>query len=299
MITPGFLQKDDTIAVVAPAGKIDPKLAEKAIRIIETWGLKVLPGNHLFGKNYSYSGTDDQRLNDLQYALDDPNIKAILCVRGGYGLVRIIDQIDFGGFLAHPKWIIGFSDITVLHAHIQKHCSVKSIHGSMAKGVVEGGSALTSLKSMLFGQLPTYKYKSHALSKPGKATGFLTGGNLAMLHAMLGSSTDQDLRGKILFLEETGEHLYRLDRMLWSLNRANKLKLLNGLVVGGMTDIPDSKRSFGKNAYEIIHEHVSGYDYPVCYNFPAGHQKDNRALMLGSKVSLNIGKESSLTFYPG
>jgi muramoyltetrapeptide carboxypeptidase len=299
MITPESLQKNDAIAVVAPAGKIDPNVAERAIRVLESWDLKVLPGKHLFRKNFSYSGTDQQRLQDLQQALDDPGIKAILCARGGYGLVRIIDRIDFGGFLAHPKWIIGFSDVTILHAHIQKHCGVKTIHGSMARGLADGGPALTSLRSMLFGELPAYTYKTHALSKPGKATGFLTGGNLAMLHAMLGSQTDQDLRGKILFLEEIGEHLYRIDRMLWSLNRANKLKLLNGLIVGGMTEIPDTKRSFGKNAYEIIHEHVSGYDYPVCYNFPAGHQKDNRALMLGSKVSLNIGKETTLTFYPG
>lgn len=299
MITPDFLQKEDAIAMVAPAGKIDRKTAEKAIRVLEDWDLIVYPGKHLLRKNYSYSGTDQQRLKDIQHALDDPNIRAVLCARGGYGLVRIIDQIDFSGFLAHPKWIIGFSDVTILHAHIHKHCGVKTIHGSMTKGLVEGGPALTSLKSMLFGQLPTYKYKSPALSKPGKATGVLTGGNLAMLHAVLGSSSDQDLRGKIVFLEEIGEHLYRIDRMLWSLNRANKLKSLNGLIVGGMTDIPDTKRSFGKNAYEIIHEHVSGYDYPVCYNFPAGHQKDNRALMFGSKVSLNIGKETTLTFYPG
>ena len=296
MITPGYLSKGDRIAVVAPAGKIDADTIDAACLVIESWGLEVVRGKHLFSNHYQYSAPDNERLSDLQEALDDAGIQAVLCARGGYGAIRMIDRLDFSNFKENPKWIIGFSDITVLHAHIHANLGVETIHGTMAAGVRDGGPARDSLRSVLFGENKPYATGTHPLSIRGRAHGRLTGGNLAILAGLLGSASDLQTDGKILFIEEVGEHLYRIDRMMWSLKRAGRLDRLAGLIAGSFTDIPDSAGDFGMDAYEIIHDHVKGYGYPVCFGFPAGHQADNRALIFGRTITLNIQDQTVITF---
>ena len=296
MITPDPLNTGDRIAIVAPAGKVPQKTVENAAEVFRHWGLEVVLGKHLFNNVFQYSASDHDRLRDLQQALDDPSIKAIFCARGGYGAIRIIDQLHFEGFRKAPKWVIGFSDITVIHAHMHVHLGTESIHGTMAAGMDYNGSGPESLRSILFGPPPEYNLPKHPLSRTGSSEGQLIGGNLAILAGLLGSPSDMDTRGKILFIEEVGEHLYRIDRMMWSLKRAGKLAGLSGLIVGGMTDIPDSKKDFGKEPNEIIHEHLKPYDYPVCFNFPAGHQTDNRALVLGRNITLEVDRKCRVRF---
>lgn len=296
MITPKSLKKGDRIEIVAPAGRIAKKTVEAAKIYLEKWGLKVSISPHLYKANFQYSADDAERLSDFQQAMDNPDINAILCARGGYGSIRILDQINFEKFVDRPKWIIGFSDITVLHAHIHNRFAIETIHGSMAAGIIDNEKSARSLRTALFGKPVKYRFKSHKLSRKGKSGGILTGGNLAILTTLLGSPSDIDTKDKILFIEDVGENLYRIDRMMWTLKRAGKLDNLAGLVVGGMTEIPESKKVFGKNAYEIIHEHIQGFDYPVCYNFPAGHRKDNRAIIFGRFTELEINSSSMLKF---
>ncbi len=296
MITPDPLNQGDCIAIVAPAGKIPQKTVENAAEVFRHWGLEIVLGKHLFSNAFQYSASDQNRLLDLQQALDDPSIKAVFCARGGYGTIRIIDRINWAGFRKAPKWVIGFSDITVIHAHLHVHFGTESIHGTMAAGLTGDGPGPESLRSTLFGMPPEYNLPKHPLSRTGSSQGQLIGGNLAILAGLLGSSSDMDTRGKILFIEEVGEHLYRIDRMMWSLKRSGKLAHLSGLIVGGMTDIPDSTEDFGKGPNEIIREHVKEYDYPVCVNFPAGHQPDNRALILGRNTSLDVDQQCRIRF---
>lgn len=299
MKTPNNLIKGDKVAIIAPAGKIDEKIVLKAKEAIEKWGLKVELAKHIFNSYYSYSASDAKRLEDFQFMLDDPDIKAILCARGGYGTARIIDRFNFKNFRENPKWIIGFSDITVLHNHIQQHFGIETIHGTMAAGLNINGKfpkTVNSLKNALFGEVLKYEWPTDPTSRKGNSAGILTGGNIAILCSLLGTPSEVDLKGKILFIEEIREHLYRIDRMMVQLKRAGKLKGLAGLLVGGMTDIPDKKEDFGKTAYEIIKEAVDDYNYPLAFGFPAGHQDDNRALILGRKVTLKINKISTLKF---
>lgn len=299
MAAPNKLRKGDKVAIVAPAGKIDEKVVLKAKQVFEGWGLNVVLGNHLFKPYYSYAATDAERKEDIQQLLDDQTIKAILCARGGYGTARIIDQLDFANFVIQPKWIIGFSDITVLHNHIQQHFSIETIHGAMAAGLNDIFSfpeTTNSLKTALFGEDLTYEWPTDPNSKKGSCTGILTGGNLAILCSLLGTPSETDFKGKLLFIEEIGEQLYRIDRMMIQLKRAGKLENLAGLIVGGMTDIPVNKEDFGKTAYEIIKEAVNEYTYPVGFGFPAGHQGDNRALIMGRKAGLNIADTTTLNF---
>lgn len=299
MIAPKKLKKGDKVAIIAPAGKIDEKIVLKAMEVMEEWGLNVVLGYHLFKPYYSYAANDAQRREDFQRMLNDPTIKAILCARGGYGTTRIIDQLDFTNFRKHPKWIIGFSDITVLHNHVQRHFGIETIHATMAAGLnkaINFSETANSMKKALFGKVLKYEWPTDSNSRKGSCTGVLTGGNLAILCSLLGTPSEVDAQGKILFIEEIGEHLYRIDRMMVQLKRAGKLNELAGLVVGGMTDIPDKKEDFGKTACEIIKEAVDEYDYPVGFGFPAGHQDDNRALILGRNVTLNINELSTLTF---
>jgi muramoyltetrapeptide carboxypeptidase len=295
MKTPPYLSKGDKIAIVAPAGKIDKSVVEMAAKILDGWGLKVTFGRHLFDDHFQYAAKDEKRLLDLQKALDDETVKAILCARGGYGTIRIIDQLGFTRFLETPKWLIGFSDITVLHSHINKNFRIETIHGSMAGGLTDSFSA-EALKKCLFGEPLKYEFENHKLSRKGQADGIITGGNLAMICALLGSSSDIETNDKILFIEEVGEYLYRLDRMMWTLKRAGKLESLAGLIVGGLTDMKDSENPFGQSAEEIILEAVSEYAYPVCFGFPAGHQMENAALILGRKVKLSINNKSNMNF---
>ncbi len=296
MITPPYLKSGDRVALVAPAGKIGTEVVRAAMRTLGEWGYEVVPGRHVFDNLFQYAASDPDRLSDLQQALDDPDAKAVLCARGGYGTVRIIDRIDFGAFRNKPKWIIGFSDITVLHAHINRHLGVETLHATMAAGLAGEGPAGETLRAALAGDKLVYRMESHALSREGNATGQLVGGNLAILAGLTATASDMTTEGKVLFIEEVGEHLYRIDRMMWTLKRAGKLDRLAGLIVGGMTDIPDEAGEFGKDAYGIIEEHIRDRKYPVCFGFPAGHQADNRAMILGRTVSLEVGGTSCVTF---
>lgn len=299
MITPKSLNKGDKIAIVAPAGKIIKEIVDNAGRVFESWGLKVVLGNHLFNNNFQYAADDKERASDFQQMLNDGSIKAIMCARGGYGALRIIDSLNFSSFIKNPKWIIGFSDITVFHSFIQRNYSIETIHATMTAGFPDDGKStlsIGSLRKVLFRESLNYDIETHLLSRKGKSEGFLTGGNLAILCSLIGSNSDIDTSGKILFIEDVGEYLYRLDRMMWTLKRAGKLQKLAGLIVGGMTDMKDNDTPFGKTAYEIIAEAVEEYDYPVCYGFPAGHREDNRALILGRKVKLVVRGQVNINF---
>lgn len=295
MIIPKFLYKGDKIAIVAPAGKVKREVVNAAANMLESWGLQVVIGESLFDDHFQYAATDEKRLKDFQGALNNEEIKAILCARGGYGVVRIVDQLDFSKFSKHPKWIIGFSDITILHAHIHTQFGIETLHATMAAGL-EDKTSTETLRKALFGEAIAYELRSHPLSRFGSAEGIVIGGNLAILCSLIGSKSDIDTAGKILFIEDIGEYLYRLDRMMLQLKRAGKLENLVGLIVGGMTDMLDNKDPFGKTAYEIIAETVKEYDYPVCFDFPAGHQEDNRSLIFGRKAILSINESTSVNF---
>ena len=300
---PPFLKKGDTLGILAPARKISLKEVSEAIRVFTGWGLEVVLSPHLFNEDHQYSGTDEQRIADLQFMLDHPDIRAIVCARGGYGSMRLIDHLDFSRFIKKPKWIAGFSDITVLHSHIHQQYGICTLHAMMPVNIVKGDAmkprakALKTLKESLFGNTPSFRIKNHKLNRNGNASGILTGGNLSLLYALQGSVSDIDTEGKILLIEDLDEYLYHIDRMMLSLKRAGKLAKLKGLIIGGMSDMRDNKIPFGKNACEIIAETVAEYRYPVCFGFPAGHIDDNRALILGSKVRLEVTPNGSLLEY--
>lgn len=297
MISPEYLKKGDMVAIVAPAGKIDPDKVLRAKSVLESYGLEVKTGEVVFNEYFQFAGTDNERLMDVQESLDDHSIKAIIFARGGYGTNRIIDKLNFNQFQKSPKWLVGFSDITVFHSHIHANFQMETIHATMTAGIIDDPTdgATHSLLKALFGRKLKYIFPSNQLSRSGKAKGVLVGGNLAILCSLIGTPSDIETESKILFLEEIGEHLYKIDRMILQLKRAGKLKNLAGLIVGGMTDIPDDKSHFGKNAYEIIHEATAEYNYPICFDFPAGHQKDNRALIFGKEVKMDIREKSKIT----
>ena len=295
MIKPKYLKSKDKITIVAPAGKIDKGIVDFAKDKLESWGLNVVLGEHVFNEHFQYAGTDEERLFDMQKAVDDESIKAILCARGGYGLIRIVDQLDFSKFQANPKWLIGFSDVTILHSYIQSKYTIETLHAPMAGGIKDEDSAEV-LRKALFGEPLSYELATHPLSKPGKSSGILTGGTLAILCSLLGSNSDIDTKGKILFIEDIGEYLYRLDRMMWTLKRSGKLDKLAGLIIGDFSDMKDNDHPFGKTAYEIIAEAVREYNYPVCYGLPSGHKKENMTLILGRQVDLSIGDKTFLHF---
>lgn len=300
MITPPYLKQDDSIGIVATARKISKEELEPAIKKFNDWGLKVVLGKNIYETCNQYAGTDEQRTSDLQQMLDDDTIKAIVIARGGYGTVRIIDRIDFLSFVKHPKWIIGYSDVSVLHSHIHQHFGIETLHSSMPLNFPPDGkdnNALTSLEKALFGEKIEYQFESNKLNKIGKSKGLLIGGNLSLLYALAGTPSDISTSGKILFIEDLDEYLYHIDRMMQQLKRSGKLKDLAGLVVGGMTEMKDNTIPFGKTAEEIISEAVAEYNYPFCFNFPAGHIDDNRALIMGRKVLLDVSmNKASLSF---
>lgn len=295
MVTPKYLKGGDKIAVIAPAGKIEKSIVDSAKEKLESWGLNVVLGKHVFKEHFQFAGTNVERLSDLQKALDDESVKAILCARGGYGLIQIVDQLDFTTFQKHPKWIIGFSDISILHSYIHSNFGIETFHAPMAAGLKDKASAETLRKS-LFGENLSYEQNTQVLSKKGTANGILVGGNLAILCSLIGSNSDIGTKGKILFIEDIGEYLYRLDRMMWTLKRSGKLDQLAGLIVGDFNDMKDNESPFGKTAYEIIAEAVKDYNYPVCIGFPAGHKKENRTMILGRKVNLSIRDNTIINF---
>ena len=296
MIAPPFLKKNDTVAIVSTARKVSFKEIQPAINLLNSWGLQVVLGKTIGLKYNQFAGTDAQRAEDFQEMLDNSNIKAIWCARGGYGTVRIIDLLDFSNFKNNPKWIIGFSDITVLHSHIY-NLGYQTIHATMPLLVKENTKkALQTLKLCLFGALPSYTIKSSRFNKLGLATGELIGGNLSVIYSLLGSPTNINTNGKILFLEDLDEYLYHIDRMLQNLKRNGVFKDLNGLIIGGMSQMHDNKVPFGKNAAQIILDSVSTYNFPVVFNFPAGHIKNNNALVFGKKVQLRCAATTHLNY---
>lgn len=296
---PAYLKKGDTIGITCPAGFMTYERIEVCVKTLEQWGYKVKIGDTLHSKSENYfSGTDEERLADFQQMLDDENVKAILCGRGGYGTGRIIEEIDFSGFKKKPKWIIGFSDITILHTHIFSNYNTATLHAPMAAAFADAGAdskAIQSLRAALTGKTAKYAIESSIYNRQGEATGALTGGNLALLAHVVGSSSDINTKNKILFIEDTGEYLYNIDRMLYQLKRSGKLAPLAGLIVGGFTDMKDTQRPFGKNIYEIISDIIAEYKYPVCFDFPVSHDNDNYALKTGVKWHLKIsGKKTVL-----
>lgn len=298
MHTPGYLKKGDRIALLSPSRAISEQQTDIAKQVFTSWGLEVVEGKHTYSKHNQFAGTDEERAGDFQQMLDDSDIRAIICNRGGYGAVRIIDKLDFSKFEEYPKWIVGYSDITVFHSHIQRNFNIETIHSVMSVNInVQNANnpSLSSLKNALFGDKIEYHLPQKEGQREGRTTGILTGGNLSLLISLLGSKSDVDTSGKILFIEDLDEYLYHIDRMMMALKRAGKLVHLAGLIVGGMSKMRDNEVPFGKTAEEIIMDVVSEYDYPVYVGFPAGHTDDNRALILGRNVSMKVGEEFVLT----
>jgi muramoyltetrapeptide carboxypeptidase len=281
---PPHLKKGDKIAIVCPAKKLPGKI-DAAIEIFEQWGLQVELGESVYASSNQFAGTDALRTSDLQRFLDDPDVKAIVAARGGYGTLRIIDELDFTAFSQHPKWIVGFSDITILLSHVLELCNVMSIHGQMPYTFPEASPvSLESLRKALFGAPIHYEYDSSFPNRPGTAEGILIGGNLTLLVLLEGSVSAVDYTDKILFLEDVGEPEYSIDRLMRMLKRSGKLANLKGLIVGAFTGMDQEKIPFGQSPEEIIMDLIKDYDYPVCFNFPTGHIDDNRAIIVGGTV---------------
>jgi muramoyltetrapeptide carboxypeptidase len=295
---PPYLNKGNTIGIVCPAGYMPREKAETCIRVLEEWGYKVKTGSTLGGSSSNYfSGNDEERLKDLQQMMDDDSVHAILCGRGGYGMGRIIDKLDFSRFKKHPKWIIGFSDITVLHAHLFSNYSISSLHAPMAAAFNDEGyknEYVQSLRKALEGKKARYTATPHTFNQKGTAVGELVGGNLALVTHLLGTGSAYKTKNRILFLEDLGEYLYNIDRMFYQLKRSGRLEKLAGLIIGGFTDCKDTERPFGKTVYEIIHEVVKDYEYPVCFNFPVSHEKENYALKVGVGYKLTVNRHKVL-----
>ncbi|WP_266203087.1 S66 peptidase family protein [Pontibacter kalidii] len=295
MIAP--LQPGDKIAIIATARKIDRDAITTAVQVLQQWGLEVEVGPSVGASYGVFAGDDALRLQDLQQALDRPDIKAIICARGGYGTTRILDQVDFSRFQEQPKWVVGFSDITSLLCHIHS-LGIESIHGIMPLLFPSGTeAALESLRKVLFGEEVHYEVAPHPFNRTGTGQGQLIGGNLALLHNVSGTRSDFSSRGKILFLEDVDEYLYNIDRMMVHLSRAGKLDDLAGLIVGHFSDMKDNTDPFGKNVYEIIAEHTAKYNYPICYGFPTGHEPDNLALVCGREAKLEVGEQGASLIY--
>lgn len=295
ILIPKSLSKGDKIAIISTARKIDKSKLEEAIILFQKWGLEAVLGANLYAEDNQFCGTDLERAADLQWALNDPEIKAIVCFRGGYGTVRIIGKVDFSLFTKNPKWICGYSDITALHNYIGTHCNAASMHSTMPINFQDNTiEALDTFRKALFGESFSILVKNHGLNREGVGEGLLVGGNLSMLYSLSGTKYDIETDGKILFLEDLDEYLYHIDRMMWNLKLSGKLKNLKGLVVGGMTSMHDNEVPFGKQAEEIIIEAVQEYDFPVCFNFPAGHIDDNRTLIFNRQYRLDVGNEVTL-----
>ena len=297
-ITPPYLKKGDLVAITCPAKK-PQKPMDDAVALLQSWGLRVILGETVTAAFHQFAGDDKLRAHELQRFIDDNEVKAIFAARGGYGTIRIIDDIDFGNLIAHPKWVIGFSDITVLHAHVWANLQLQTIHGQMPVNIPNASSqSLQSLRAALFGETINYRFETQSVNRPGRVTAQLIGGNLMMLVAISGSPSDMDYCGKILFIEDVGEYLYSIDRMLYTLKRAGKLKDLAGLVVGGFTDVKDNDIPFGYTVAEIVMNAVKAYSYPVCFDFPAGHVLNNNALVLGQSIDLEVKEfNASIKFF--
>ena len=302
LIQPELLKSGDTISILAPSGVLNnfDKKIEKAINIFKSWGLNVVLGNHIYDKNGHFAGTDKNREKDFQKALDNKNIKAIWCARGGYGAVRIIDKLNFDNYLKNPKWIIGFSDITVIHNKLN-FLNSESIHAMMITGfedIDQNNDSLSKLKNVLFGDSLSYSITSNKNNKTGKSEGIIVGGNLTLIQSTIGSKTELKMKDKILFIEEIGEYAYHIDRMLYSLKRAGYFENCKGLIVGQISDVKKNNTDFGRSINELILDVLDEYNFPILFDFPAGHEKTNFPIILGRKVILEVSKsDSKVIFY--
>lgn len=301
MIAPLPLKPGDKIGLIAPSRKIDNGDLTTFIKLIEEWGYQVVLGENLYGVHHQFSGKDSERADDFIQMINDPDIKAILCVRGGYGTVRILDKLNKQLLQKNPKWIIGYSDITVLHSFYNKVIECETIHATMPVNFTlesKNNESWIRLRNVLRGDLIGYQINSHELNREGKVTGMLVGGNLSVLFSLRGTLCDLDTDGKILFIEDLDEYLYHIDRMIMNLRISGKLKKLKGLIIGGMTQMKDNNVPFGKSAYEIIADAVNDYSYPVVFDFPAGHCEPNLPLILGRNVILDCNdKRVKLDFF--
>lgn len=292
-VLPPYLKPGDTIGIVCPAGYMPFEKAKDCIETLIEWGFKVVVGKTLGNQFNYFSGTDEERLADLQQMMDDKDIDAILCGRGGYGMGRIIDQLDFKTFVNQPKWIIGFSDITVLHAHLFSNYKIASLHAPMAAAFNDGelnNQYIRSLYDALIGKKANYKTGGNLLDQYGKGSGILVGGNLSLLVNGIGTSSDIQTNNKILFIEEVGEYIYAVDRMMYQLKRSGKLDNLNGLIIGRFSDMKDTTIPFGETVDEAIKDLVKEFRYPVCFRFPVSHEKENYALKIGVEYNLNVAE---------
>lgn len=296
-MTPEFLKKGDTVGILATARKIEMATLQPGIKLLESWGLHVVIGKTIGKEDHQLAGPDWIRATDFQEMLDNPSIKAIWAAKGGYGTVRIIDRIDFSNFKKKPKWVVGFSDMTVLHSHIN-NMGIETMHALMAMNVKTATpEAIESLRKALFGEKLEYKMTHHPYNKNGKASGEIVGGNLSVLYSILGSKSEVDYKGKILFIEDLDEYLYHIDRMMMNLKRNGYFDGLKAVLIGGMTEMNDNDIPWGKDALQIIQDILKDYKIPVIFNFPAGHIKDNRAMIFGKTVSVDVNEiGSKVTF---
>jgi muramoyltetrapeptide carboxypeptidase len=297
MIIPPFLKAGDTVAIVCTARKFFPEDAKPAIDLLESWGLKVKLGNTIGLDNFQLGGTDTERAADFQAQLDDEKVKAIWCARGGYGTVRIIDLLDFSKFKKHPKWIMGFSDVTVLHSQLNIE-RVASLHSIMPFTVPNAPEEVKeTLRKALFGETISYTIPSKSYDVKGTASGELVGGNISILYSLLGSKSAIDTKDKILFIEDLDEYLYHIDRMMYNLKRNGYFENVKGIILGSMTDMHDNEIPFGQNEVQIITEIAKENRIPIAFQFPAGHQSDNRTLIFGQQVDFEVNeKEIKLKF---
>ncbi|PIA79254.1 LD-carboxypeptidase [Gaetbulibacter sp. 4G1] len=302
LIQPPYLKAGDTVAIVAPSGvlKNRTKEVEQAKSLLKSWGLHPVVGKHVFSTANHFAGTDDERCEDFQNALDDPKISAVWCARGGYGTVRILDKLDYTKFKKKPKWLIGYSDITALHNQFHNQ-GFESIHALMCTSLQDDLSTIqetvSTFKDAVFGKPISYTLKGSKYNKAGEGSGQLVGGNLTMLHTMLGSKTSIDTSEKILFIEEIGEYKYHIDRMLQSLKRAGYFENCKGVIVGGMSKMRKNTTLWGTSVEQLILDALADYDFPIAFNMPAGHEKDNRALILGRTIKLEVKSDKSTVVF--
>ena len=288
MKIPNKIKVGDKIGLISTARKITMTEIQPAIDILKSWGLKIVLTDSLFYEDHQFSGTIPQRTTALQLMIDDPSINAILCARGGYGTVQIIDSVNFSNLRKNPKWLIGYSDVTVLHSHLNKY-GISSLHATMPINFKNNSKdTLLSLKKILFEKKNFISCSTNSLNRLGRVQAEIVGGNLSIIYSLIGSESDLNTDGKILFIEDIDEYLYHLDRMMINLKRNNKFKHLKGMIVGGMTDMKDNNIPYGKSAYEIIFSHVKEHNFPICFGFPSGHLTDNRSIILGINSLLNI-----------
>lgn len=285
---PQNLVSGDTLAIISTARKIDVAQIETIEQLLNDWGFRVKWGNSIRREYHQFCGTDEERARDLQEAINDEEVKGILCFRGGYGTIRVLDKVDFSNLIQHPKWIVGYSDVTALHG-LLNNLGLASVHGTMPVNFATNSEeALISLNNVLLGKSNEYHFAGHELNRIGDARGELIGGNLSMIYSIAATPYDYNFEGKILFIEDLDEYLYHIDRMMQNLKHRGVLSKLSGLMVGGMTSMNDNTIPFGFNAEEIISQAVADYNYPLCFNFPAGHIDDNRALVIGKECVVSI-----------